>query len=140
MILVPDSWGSGLMEDNDCHEPAGSPKGGQFCGRRESLPDVLSADSIARSLDYARQVDDAQKKERAGVLDALPDGTAIALGRGRGKRTYVKQKVAGDTFWITEDPRAQWREEKRPSFPESYSSHEFATELGVRLDDYRRKS
>lgn len=31
MQLVPDSWGSSLLESNDCHNPAGSPAGGQFC-------------------------------------------------------------------------------------------------------------
>lgn len=30
MILVPDSWGSPLLEENPCHVPAGSPRGGQF--------------------------------------------------------------------------------------------------------------
>lgn len=32
ITLVPNSWGS-LREDNDCHEPAGSSKGGQFCSK-----------------------------------------------------------------------------------------------------------
>jgi len=31
MIIVPNSYGSALNESNDCHNPAGSSEGGQFC-------------------------------------------------------------------------------------------------------------
>jgi GNAT superfamily N-acetyltransferase len=37
MRLIPDSWGSTLREANDCHEPAGSSKGGQFCSKGGGL-------------------------------------------------------------------------------------------------------
>lgn len=30
-LTVPDSWGSSLLESNDCHEPGGQPTGGRFC-------------------------------------------------------------------------------------------------------------
>lgn len=33
ITLVPNSWGSSLLEDNDCHNPAGSSAGGQFCSK-----------------------------------------------------------------------------------------------------------
>jgi hypothetical protein len=32
ITLVPNSWGATLRESNDCHEPGGTSKGGQFCG------------------------------------------------------------------------------------------------------------
>lgn len=33
MLVIPNSYGARLRERNDCHEPGGSSKGGEFCSK-----------------------------------------------------------------------------------------------------------
>jgi hypothetical protein len=39
LLTTPDSWGS-LQESNDCHAPAGSSAGGQFCSAKAAGPQI----------------------------------------------------------------------------------------------------
>lgn len=38
-----------VLKRNDCHKPAGSPAGGQFCSKDKSLPDTLDVGGVQRS-------------------------------------------------------------------------------------------
>lgn len=63
ITFTPD--GDPIHERNDCHEPAGSPKGGQFCGSKMGMADLARG---ARAYQRRNAERRAIKRER---LDAM---------------------------------------------------------------------
>lgn len=55
MMLIPNSWGS-LQEENPCHTPPGSEKGGQFCSRPGASPGPASGASPRKAQQEAHQI------------------------------------------------------------------------------------
>ncbi len=80
------------------------------------------ASEIAASLAVAGKADGEAKRLRGELLDALPDGTLIRLGR----KSYSKITVDGASYWtIVSDKYVPHG---------TYSSRDFAVELGTRLE------
>ena len=109
-----------LEESNDCHNPAGSPEGGQFC---------VNPAGIAASLAQAGKANAKHQAERAAILNAQPDGTRVTLGR----QAYTKQTIGGDVFWVWDSGTQSYRRPPRGR-ENAYTSEQMGVELGRRLE------
>jgi hypothetical protein len=94
--LIPDSWGStALREANDCHEPAGSPNGGQFCSK--------GGGGVTQSPAFKQWFKDSK------VVDAAGNPLRVYHGTGRNQfdafsLSTVARSGFGYGFHFSESP------------------------------------
>lgn len=117
-MIVPNSWGArSLREYNPNHEPAGSPKGGQFTSADDAY------DGINDALDGSTPVPDILK--RLGVeFDTITshDGKYTAYAFSLGKERYV---IEPDSVSI--DKAYEWVDRQDPTnwYPEEDFNADF---------------
>jgi hypothetical protein len=79
-FLVP------LFESNDCHNPAGSSAGGEFC-----------SEGPRASLDRAEADTAAHRRKTAVSLNRLRNGTTVTVGR----TAWTKTSIGPETWWTS---------------------------------------
>lgn len=125
MILVPNS--ESLREANDCHWPAGSAQGGQFCGHHGT--NVAGLQTLAATHSPVAAWFSASKKlatEYADAKQRLLGGTrTVYTKKVRVRNPYVVHGDLNDKLTY-----AQWRKETGlPTVPGKYGSE--TSEEGV---------
>lgn len=128
MILIPDSWGSPLLEENTCHAPAGSPKGGQFCSKPGGPQGARRLPVIAHEVkdleNFSIEDIRTDAERRRGVL---PDGGVF--------RRFFFDPVTGRLLLGTADPMAAVR---NTHATELLAMEERGVTRGVDFDDWMR--
>ena len=91
-----------IHEANDCHNPAGSPEGGQFCSKGGADEEYVSADNLPAGVSLADLPSKGQLMD-AWAEELEDEGPDISAVRGIGEWTdevemYAQALGAGDVF------------------------------------------
>jgi hypothetical protein len=106
-LIIPDSWGSTpIREANDCHEPAGSPKGGQFCSKGggaswDGMSDVVGPlDGLEAAVASAGAVKPTPEDELPSATtldDADPNPATFSTGEVRDNPLLMRALGEGES-------------------------------------------
>lgn len=109
MIIVPNSYGSALAEKNDCHTPAGSSAGGQFCskGGGSARPVPIRVKTMKEAVERILRGEVIELEDVEDVntlLDRLGDMAKDAAKRGEAAPNYdlCKVSVRGTNLFCAE--------------------------------------
>ena len=94
-----------IHESNDCHSPAGSPKGGQFCGKKTNPPGKgvrpRPGRALGRGPGYILTFRNYDKEQHLGRYFYIHDSVKYALEPGdkqKMERARVRLRFTGATM------------------------------------------